>query len=316
MKSLIVAALLAVPTAVAGTLTFNYTGVLQQYVIPTDGNYFIVSAGAQGGSGQGGSGGAGTEIEGNAFLTAGTVLDIIVGQSGFTGDFGTIWGGGGGGGSFVWIDGSPTPLIIGGGGGGAGYDGAGGVGAATYSTTGEKGSGPGGGAGGTNGQGGQGGTGDGCNYNGGGGAGWLGNGGNGCGTAPGTGTGSAGNGGMGPLTFLGGMGGCDDCTNGPFANGGFGGGGGGGWQGGGGGGGYSGGGGGDGVDYPGGAAGSYLDGSLSGVAFVSGGNQADGFVLISDRAIALGTPEPGSFGLAFAALIGFCSLKFARSRRA
>lgn len=307
VKALIVITMLAASSAVAGTV--GYSGSFTTYTIPTTGNYYILAAGAAGGPAAGGDGGSGTLIEGYATLAAGTVLDIVVGGMGSTGDFGTIWGGGGGGGTFVWIDGSSTPLLIAGGGGGAGYTGAGGVAASSYTTAGADGFGPGGGAGGINGNGGAGGTGADGNYNGGGGAGWLSNGGDGVGTPISSGTGSAGLGGFGPPTFAGGLGGCDTdaCVSGPFANGGFGGGGGGGWQGGGGGGGYSGGGGGDGIDYAGGAGGSYLDGSLTGAGFLSGGNTIDGYVTISTEQIGIGVPEPGTialFGLGLAG-IGF-----------
>ncbi len=301
-------------TRVAMAEAFGYTGSETTYTITTTGTYYILAGGAQGGSGAQNPGGAGTEIEGSAFLTAGTQLDIVVGGSGLTGDFGTIWGGGGGGGSFVWINGSTTPLLIAGGGGGAGYDGAGGIASTFYTTDGAAGSGVGGGAGGTGGAGGAGGTGDSGLYNGGGGAGWYSAGGNGEGSGPFAGTGGSGNGGGELSAFAGGQGGGDDPVNGPFANGGFGGGGGGGWQGGGGGGGYSGGGGGDGLNpgFPGGAGGSYLDASLTGAGFVSGDNQADGFVDIDTNVIPIGpAPEPGTMTLL---LTGVSALGVVRRR--
>ncbi|MGA2146331.1 MAG: hypothetical protein ABSH49_15355, partial [Bryobacteraceae bacterium] len=117
VKTLIVAITLAASSAVAGTIV--YTGSETTYIIPTTGTYYILAAGAAGGSGSAAPGGSGTEIEGDATLAAGTVLDIVVGGAGSTGNFGTIWGGGGGGGTFVWVAGSSTPLIIAGGGGGA-----------------------------------------------------------------------------------------------------------------------------------------------------------------------------------------------------
>jgi len=269
-------------------ISFQYTNSVQQYTVPVSGNYYILAGGAQGGSGEVSLGGPGTEIEGSIYLTAGTTLNLVVGGSGFTGNFGTFWGGGGGGGSFVWVAGSSTPLLVAGGGGGANFDGPGGTAAPAYQEFGFNGDGPGGGAGGTNGFGGQGGTGDNGQRNGGGGGGWYGNGTAGEGTAISTGQGSAGLGGYGAFSFAGGAGGADDPINGPWANGGYGGGGGGGYQGGGGGGGYSGGGGGDGTGDSGGAGGSYLDPSLTGAGFVSGGNQADGFVTIGISAIPIG----------------------------
>ncbi len=166
---------------------------------------------------------------------------------------------------------SSIPIVIAGGGGGAGYSGDAPGGAGQTGTAGQTGFGPGGGAGGTLGSGGAGGTGNGGIDNGGGGAGLLGNGGYGLGDGAGIGEGSSGDGGLGPPTFAGGLGGGDiDIPQ--YANGGFGGGGGGGWQGGGGGGGYSGGGGGDGVDYGGGGGGSYLAPSLTGVSMLGGVN--------------------------------------------
>ena len=296
-------------SAYADPLTFGYTGGLQTYTIPATGNYYILAGGAQGGSGQASPGGAGTQIEGTGYFTVGTVLNIIAGGSGGTGNFGTIWGGGGGGGSFVWTSGSTTPLLIAGGGGGASFDAAGGTAAPSYQEDGFIGYGPGGGAGGTAGSGGLGGTGESGNYNGGGGGGWYGNGTDGLGSTPGSGTGSAGGGGVGAFTFLGGVGGADS-VGGQAAFGGFGGGGGGGWQGGGGGGGYSGGGGGDGVGYAGGAGGSYLDSSLTGAGFLSGGNQADGFVQIDSSSIPIvPTPEPSTIALAGLGLAGLAAFR-------
>ena len=165
---------------------------------------------------------------------------------------------------------SSIPIIVAGGGGGAGYSAPAPGGGGQTGTAGQNGFGPGGGAGGTLGSGGAGGTGDEGVFNGGGGAGLLGNGGNGLGSGPGIEEGS-GDGGYGPPTFAGGLGG-GDSTIPQYANGGFGGGGGGGWQGGGGGGGYSGGGGGDGVDYGGGGGGSYLDPSLTSTSLLGGSN--------------------------------------------
>ncbi|HUK14846.1 MAG TPA: PEP-CTERM sorting domain-containing protein, partial [Bryobacteraceae bacterium] len=88
--------------------------------------------------------------------------------------------------------------------------------------------------------------------------------------------------------------------NGPFANGGFGGGGGGGYQGGGGGGGYSGGGGGDGSTYGGGGGGSYLDLSVTPLALTAGANGGDGYVTINGTTV----PEPGTIVLLIMGLGG------------
>ncbi len=291
-------------SAFADSVLFSYTGGLQQQTIATSGTYYILGTGAQGGSANGGLGGGGTWIAGSVDLTAGTVLDIIVGESGATGNFGTDWGGGGGGGTFVWIDGLPDPLLIAGGGGGAGYSGTGGVAGFSYQEAGFSGTADNGGAGGSSGSGGQGGTGTDLGFNGGGGGGWTGAGSDGYGNAPGTGLGSAGGGGWGAFSFACGAGGCDDCMAGPFANGGFGGGGGGGWQGGGGGGGYSGGGGGDGSGGSGGAGGSFMTPSMALLVFQGGANQADGFLQIAtSQSELMSTPEPGTFALIALSLI-------------
>jgi hypothetical protein len=283
---------------------FNYTGSIVEYTIPVTGIYDITAAGAQGGGGESGAtGGSGAVISGDISLTAGTQLDIVVGGMGLTGNFDGNWGGGGGGGSFVWVAGASLPLIVAGGGGGSGYDLTsvpGGSGQIT--TDGQAGFGPAGGTGGTAGSGGGGGT-LAEGYNGGGGGGWFGNGGNGLGTAPGSGTGSAGDGGFGAPTFAAGQGGGVDPQ---YANGGFGGGGGGGWQGGGGGGGYSGGGGGDGTNYGGGGGGSYLDPSFTGTTLLEGTNAGDGYVTIVNTITSV--PEPCTMillGVGMAGLAGF-----------
>jgi hypothetical protein len=80
------------------------TGTVQIYTVATSGIYKILAAGAQGGSAGPGSttiGGYGALVGGDIFLTAGTVLDIVVGQGGRFA-LGADVGGGGGGGSFVW----------------------------------------------------------------------------------------------------------------------------------------------------------------------------------------------------------------------
>ncbi len=313
MKGAILATL-SLTNCLAGVI--SYSGVMATYVVPTTATYYVLAAGAAGGSGASGNGGNGAEIEGFAVLAAGTQLDIVVGGAGLTGNFGSSWAGGGGGGTFVWIDGSSTPLIVAAGGGGASYDGPGGVAPTSYTTAGDSGLGLSGGAGGCNGSGGAGGSGNEGQDDGGGGAGWFSAGGDGAGTGPFSGTAGSGNGGFGAFTFIGGFGGGDDPINGPFANGGFGGGGGGGWQGGGGGGGYSGGGGGDGSGFAGGAGGSYLDNSLSFAGFLNVGTTGDGFADIETSQISLGetpgdTPEPGTIALL---ALGLGGLRIARGR--
>lgn len=89
---------------------------IQTWTVPVTGLYRIEVKGAQGG-GQAPTkfGGKGASMRGDFNLTAGTVLNILVGQEGSSG-FGCY---GGGGGSFV-TDNLNTPLIVAGGGGGAG----------------------------------------------------------------------------------------------------------------------------------------------------------------------------------------------------
>ncbi|HEY6345227.1 MAG TPA: hypothetical protein VIY49_27345 [Bryobacteraceae bacterium] len=209
------------PTPARADIVFNYTGAIETYSVPTTGVYTIISAAAQGGAGTYGSGGLGAVVSGNVFLTAGTVLDIVVGEGGA--EF-TAGGGGGGGGSFVYVPLAPEPLEAAGGGGGAGSEFANG-GDASAGTAGGNGQGPGG-ARGTSGGGGSAGMYE--LFDGGGGAGWSGSGTGGVGPASGSG------GQTSPL-WVGGLGNLG-------GDGGYGGGGGGGFFGGGGGGGYSGGG--------------------------------------------------------------------------
>jgi hypothetical protein len=87
-----------------GTTTIGYTGSVVDYVIPTQGTYWIEAAGAQGGGGNtidpaNGQGGFGAEVGGYIRLPAGFVLDIAIGGGGESSLGG---GGGGGGGTFVW----------------------------------------------------------------------------------------------------------------------------------------------------------------------------------------------------------------------
>jgi hypothetical protein len=103
--------------------TFNYTGALQSYVIPSDGVYTIIAYGAQGGGTLPTDGGLGGMTGADFNLTAGQTLNILVGGRG------SISGGigGGGGGSFVVLgSGSSAQPIVVGGGGGSGADGSGG----------------------------------------------------------------------------------------------------------------------------------------------------------------------------------------------
>ena len=107
----------------SGTFT-NQGTVVQFETITTSGTYEIDAYGAQGGAGSGGTtGGNGAEISGDFILTAGEVIEIVVGGAGGSNN---LSGGGGGGGTFVieTFDGTNpvhTPLVIAGGGGGGAF---------------------------------------------------------------------------------------------------------------------------------------------------------------------------------------------------
>lgn len=95
---------------------------IQIWTVPIRGTYTIVALGASGGNGTNGTGswrlgGKGARIQGDFYLIEGTILKILVGQTGFCAPYGSRRPGGGGGGSFVTLQ-DNTPLIIAGGGGG------------------------------------------------------------------------------------------------------------------------------------------------------------------------------------------------------
>jgi hypothetical protein len=242
------------------TDTFNEIGSIQSETITNAGTYAITADGAQGGEG-GGAGGLGAAVSGDIYLAAGTVLEIVVGGEGASGDGG---GGGGGGGSFVietddgTTSGLDVILAVAGGGSGNGSGDGGDGGEAT--PTGGNGGGNGAGDGGVNGAAGGGDS----SYIGGGGGGYS--------------------GGAGGLVFVSNaQSGSDSQTN-QFSGGangtnggggGFGGGGGGGPDGGGGGGGYGGGGGG--FTGGGGGGGSY-DADLTGAQAIADTHSGPGFV--------------------------------------
>jgi hypothetical protein len=279
---------------------FNYTGSLQTFTVSTTGVYTIASAGAQGGQGEDESGGLGAVVTGEVLLTAGTVLDIVVGQEGGSGFLAGAAGGGGG--SLVYEPLALQPLEAAGGGGGGGFAGVNGS-DALPGTSGGNGQGSNGGAGGISGGGGAGGDfirkGVGSN-NGVGGAGWTGNGGK-------EANGFNGGGGQTGPSWAGGAG-----ANSGDGDGGYGGGGGGSNSAGGGGGGYSGGGGADGLaDFAGGGGGSYIDPSFFSTAPISITETGDGLVTITPDFVA--TPEPGSMLLLGSVFIG---LGLAQRRRA
>jgi hypothetical protein len=117
-------------TAYSGTtLQGSVTSVsgIQEWVVPSTGDYEITAVGAAGGTGMNGpsqivqSGGMGASLTGTFTLTAGTTIRIIVGQKGInSNNTNNFYGaGGGGGGSFVYLNPTDTyPLIAAGGGGG------------------------------------------------------------------------------------------------------------------------------------------------------------------------------------------------------
>jgi hypothetical protein len=100
--------------------TFNYTGSIQTFVVPSGVTTLEVECiGAKGGNGNQASSpaGLGALAAGDIAVTPGETLEIIVGQSGVTGTSG-LHGGGGGGGTFIIRQSGNTPLVIAGGGGG------------------------------------------------------------------------------------------------------------------------------------------------------------------------------------------------------
>jgi hypothetical protein len=279
-KRLLTLALLAALTSLAGnakaqfsSTDFFFTGGFQSFLIPDTATYQFNVTGAGGGSSSGYLGGYGATISGNINLTAGTLINIVIGGVGYSGVGSN--GGGGGGGTFIYIDQS-NPLMIAGGGGGAGSRTIGS--GASLGTSGVNGN-PGG-IGGQNGLGGS-------PSGGSGGAGFFGD-----------GTGHAGGSSLINATpFAGGVG--------NTTYGGFGGGGGTDNQGGAGGGGYSGGAGGR--NYIGGGGG----GSFSSTSFsnISGSvaNSSDGYFNIQS------VPEPSALSLLAVGLGGLAMMRRRRS---
>lgn len=85
---LIGASAMALSATSAEALTFVYTGTIQHYTVATTGIYRVVAAGAHGAGQCGapygnGDGGQGIAIGAYVSLTAGTLLDIIVGAAAF-----------------------------------------------------------------------------------------------------------------------------------------------------------------------------------------------------------------------------------------
>jgi len=106
-----------------GLVTISTRGI-QTWTVPASGEYSITIAGAAGGSNLGLSlpGGSGALLTTVVSLTAGTVLNVVVGQKGTDNPktcTATYCGAGGGGGSFVYTSVSNTFIAVAGGGGGA-----------------------------------------------------------------------------------------------------------------------------------------------------------------------------------------------------
>jgi len=103
-------------TTLSDKVTINIQGI-QEWIVPATGTYRIETCGAQGGDGTSGGleiGAKGSLISGEFLLSAGDVLNILVGQRGASSN-----AGGGGGGTFVWRKSNQAPLVIAGGGGGS-----------------------------------------------------------------------------------------------------------------------------------------------------------------------------------------------------
>ena len=97
VSAAVAAAVFAAMSQSANAGTLSYTGAIQQYTVTSSGTYHFSVAGAQGGaSGDGDYGGDGALVSGDVHLTAGTVLDIVVGGQGGTGNVSEGYGGGGG----------------------------------------------------------------------------------------------------------------------------------------------------------------------------------------------------------------------------
>ncbi len=124
------------PQVTAAYLSTNLNGSvtvtsgIQSFTVPSTGPYRIKIAGASGQTSSNGPGGLGMIAQSDFTLTAGTVLNIVVGQQGLaTVGVGSYFGGTGGGGSFIYTG------AIGGGGGGGLLSAAGGGGGALSSIT-------------------------------------------------------------------------------------------------------------------------------------------------------------------------------------
>ena len=105
-------------TALAGLVTINTQGI-QEWTVPTSGDYTIEFAGASGGYTPGALGGQGRVIKIQATLTAGHLFKILVGQEGGRHQFSVGYAGSGGGGTYIYNVSNSTFVAVAGGGGGA-----------------------------------------------------------------------------------------------------------------------------------------------------------------------------------------------------
>jgi hypothetical protein len=279
----------------AGSLSYSYSGSLQNYFVAEAGTYQIEVTGAGGGTalfrlGTDAKGGVGAQVIGTYTLTEGDVLNVLVGGAGYNGTdkFDTYGAGGGGGASLVMDQTTGQYLAIAGGGGGGGAQSANnGANGGLNASAGFGGGYLSGGAAGTNGGGGQGGN----TANGG--SASVGAGGGGGGGLQSAGTdGSPNDQGSGGNLLTGQA---DSGSEGGAGGFGGGGGGGGGYNGGGGGGGgYNGGGGGM-YGYGGGGGGSFsIDPNAQFGTASAGGN---GSVTITELISTTPVPEPGEVGM-------------------
>lgn len=127
-------------TPLQGLVTINTEGI-QEWTVPTSGEYWLEIAGASGGYTPNAIGGRGRVIKTKVVLTAGHLLKILVGQEGGRLYFSTGYAGGGGGGTFIFNSNTSSFIGVAGGGGGAGQGNSSyvstqpGVDAPTYSST-------------------------------------------------------------------------------------------------------------------------------------------------------------------------------------
>lgn len=105
-------------STLANSVTVNTQGI-QEWEVPTSGNWQIDMAGAAGGAGISGSGGNGAVLSLRVQLVSGTRLAIVVGQmGGVYNNSNSYPGGSGGGGSFVYKTSDNSFIAAAGGGGG------------------------------------------------------------------------------------------------------------------------------------------------------------------------------------------------------